>query len=99
MPFEAFWYNQCMSIEDLEKRIERIELRNGNVEANKAWETSISRKIVLVLMTYLVIALTLLSIHHQDPWINALIPAIGFFLSTLSLPLIKKYWIKHVYHK
>jgi hypothetical protein len=83
----------------IEERIAALELRNKKVETNKAWETSWSRKVMLVVITYLVVALTLIVIQNPNPWINALIPALGFFLSTLTLPFIKTYWIKYIYRK
>jgi hypothetical protein len=88
-----------MTIEELEQKVVALEARNKKVDINKAWETSLSRKILLVIVTYLVIVLTLAVIQNPQPWINAVIPALGFFLSTLTLPFIKKYWVKHIYKK
>lgn len=82
---------------DLEKRVEAIEQRNKKVEADKAWEISWSRRTIIVGFTYLFIGLVLTSMHVQKPWLNAVIPAIGFLLSTLSLPLLKTYWERHIY--
>jgi len=42
-----------MNIEDIVKELEKIKQRNQKVEANKAWESSISRKILLMIFTYL----------------------------------------------
>ena len=86
-----------MSTADLEQRIAKIESRNKAVEINKAWETSLTRKITLVIATYFVIALTLFVIKNPDPWINAIIPSIGFFLSTLTLPFVKTYWRTYIH--
>ena len=88
-----------MTNEELEKKIAALEARNTKVETNKAWETSLSRIFTLVVITYLIVGLTLVVIQNSQPWINALIPSLGFFLSTLTLPFIKKYWMKHVYKK
>lgn len=90
-------YNLGMSIEDLEQRLNKIEARNKKVEANKAWETSLARKIILVIITYLIVGLTLTTIKNPQPWINAIIPSLGFFLSTLTLSFVKDYWLKHIY--
>lgn len=86
-----------MSIENLEHRLNKIEARNKKVEANKAWETSLARKTILVIITYLVVGLTLTTIKNPQPWINAIIPSLGFFLSTLTLSFVKDYWLKHIY--
>lgn len=84
---------------DLEERIANIEERNKKVEADKAWETSWTRKFVLILFTYVAIGLYLHAIHVDRPWINAIVPSIGFLLSTLTLPWIKKWWKKNIYKR
>ncbi len=84
---------------NLEERIERIEKRNKEVELNKAWEISWSRRVLLILFTYFSIALYLEFIVGIDPWVNAIVPAIGFLLSTLTLPYFKTLWEKWIYKK
>lgn len=81
----------------LEQRITNIEKRNREVEQNKAWETSWTRKILVAVFTYLAIALYLKFIVKIDPWINAIIPTVGFLLSTLTLPFFKKLWEKYIH--
>lgn len=93
-------YNMTMDkITELEKRIEKIEGRNSGVEMNKAWETSFTRKVCIAIFTYLAIGLYLHFIIHINPWINAIVPTVGFLLSTLTLPLFKSLWQKHLYKK
>lgn len=86
-----------MNSDSIEQRINRIEERNNRVEADKAWETSWLRKVLIILFTYLSIALYLKFIVGIDPWINAVVPSIGFLLSTLTLPYFKKWWIERFY--
>lgn len=86
-------------LNDLEKRIEKIESRNQSVEANKAWETSYTRRFLIAVFTYLAIALYLKYIVGIDPWINAIVPTVGFLLSTITLPYFKKVWGKYIYRK
>lgn len=81
-----------VAVEDLEKRIEKIELRNKAVELNKAWETSYTRRILIAVFTYLAIALYLKYIVGIEPWVNAIVPTVGFLLSTLTLPFFKEIW-------
>jgi hypothetical protein len=88
-----------MADTSLEKRIIVIEERNRLVERNKAWETSWTRKIILIIFTYLAIALYLQFIVHIDPWVNAIVPSLGFLLSTLTLPWFKNLWQKYLYKK
>ncbi len=80
-------------IDRLEAALKTIEVRNARVEADKAWETSAFRVITIAAMTYAVVAFFLLSIGTPNPWINALVPVVGFVLSTQSLPLIKRWWM------
>lgn len=84
-------------INELEKRIKKIEQRNSTVELNKAWEGSWTRKILIALFTYFAIALYLKFIVKINPWINAIIPTIGFMLSTFTLSLFKDLWKKWIY--
>lgn len=77
----------------IEDRIRALETRNRRVEADKAWETSWTRRLSIMVLTYLVVAFYLYFVVHINPWINALVPVIGFLLSTLTISLLKKYWI------
>ena len=79
---------------ELEKRVEQIEERNKKVEADKAWETSWTRRFLIALFTYLAIGLYLWAIEVSRPWINAIVPTAGFLLSTLTMPFFKKQWLK-----
>lgn len=83
----------------IEERIELIENRNKNVEKDKDWETSYTRKVLIAIFTYLAIALYLKFIVGIDPWINAIVPSVGFLLSTLTLPYFKTLWKKYIYKK
>ncbi|RJR28124.1 hypothetical protein C4564_06195 [Candidatus Microgenomates bacterium] len=87
------------NMHELEKRIEKIERRNSKVEVDKSWETSWTRKLLLIIFTYLAIGLYMMAIKVPEWWLNAIVPAVGFLLSTLSLPYFKKYWESHIYKK
>lgn len=78
----------------LEDRVKIIEERNKKVELDKTWETSYTRRALIVIFTYLAIALYLKFIVGINPWINAIVPTIGFLLSTLTLPFFKSIWLK-----
>lgn len=87
------------TIQDLTEEINRIKERNSRVETDKAWETSWSRKVLIVVFTYLVIVIFFLFAGVADPFVNAIVPALAFILSTASLPLIKDLWLKYVYRR
>ena len=83
----------------LEKRLEAIEQRNKKVELDKAWETSLSRKIIIAVLTYITIVLFFFVAQLPKPFINSVVPTAGFVLSTLSLPFFKKLWIRYSTNK
>lgn len=84
---------------DIEQRLNSIEERNSRVESDKAWEISYIRRILLTIFTYLAVALYLRSIEINHPWLNAIVPAAGFMISTLTMPIFKNIWLKHFYNK
>jgi hypothetical protein len=88
-----------VSLETLAKEVNQIKERNKRVEIDKAWETSNVRKITLIIFTYLSLGLYMQFIGVSNPWLNAVIPSLGFLLSTLTLPYIKNYWKNHMYKK
>jgi hypothetical protein len=77
---------------DLEKRIRAIEERNRRVESDKAWETSWTRRLSIAVLTYGVVVAYLFFIDADKPIVSALVPAIGFMLSTLLLKTIRDIW-------
>ncbi len=83
------------SIKQLENEIKKLKERNRKVEADKAWETSAARRLLLMLFTYLAIGLYLQAINIPDPWLNAIVPAVAFMLSTLTLPFFKRPWLEN----
>ncbi len=83
-----------MNTTELEKRIIALEERNKRVELNKGWETSIERRVLLIVFTYISIGAYMWVIGVTSPWLNAVIPSAGFLLSTLTLPFFKRIWIK-----
>lgn len=80
-------------MDNLEQRIQRIEERNQRVEADKAWEISWIRRGLLIIFTYLAIGVYLRAINLPYPWLNAIVPAVAFMLSTLTMPFFKKMWL------
>ncbi|MBP9853151.1 hypothetical protein KBC77_04175 [Candidatus Saccharibacteria bacterium] len=79
----------------LEKRVTKLETRNRRVEADKAWETSWTRRIAIMVLTYLVVVSYLHFVIHINPWLNALVPVLGFLLSTLTISYLKQRWTKN----
>ena len=81
-------------MEELEKRIKKIEERNKKVELDKDWESSKTRKILIILMTYVFAVLYLKIADTTNPYFGAVVPCVGFYLSTQSINLVKNFWLK-----
>jgi len=79
----------------IKKEIEDIKQRNRRVEADKAWETSWIRRLLIIVLTYAVIVIFFYFAGLPNPFVNSIVPALAFVLSTLSLPFFKKLWIKN----
>ena len=85
------------SLDELAQEIDNIKSRNTRVETDKVWESSLTRRVLLVIFTYLSISLYLKFILGIEPWLNAVIPSLGFLLSTLTLSFFKSLWLKYLY--
>jgi hypothetical protein len=84
-----------MEVKDLEKEIEEIKERNRRVELDKKWETSMTRKICIAVLTYIVVIFyTVLTNKISNVFLSSLVPVIGFTLSTLSLKVVRRIWEK-----
>ena len=82
-------------MKNLEDRIATIEERNRRVEIDKAWETSLTRRLAIALLTFLVVVGYLMLIDNDKPFINAAVPPLGFLLSTLVIGVLRKIWEQH----
>ncbi len=81
--------------QELKEEIEQIKQRNKRVERDKAWETSWTRRICIMILTYIVVVLYSFSISKiSNIWLSSLVPVIGFTLSTLSLNVVRRIWEK-----
>lgn len=77
----------------INERLERIENRNIRVETDKAWETSKTRIISICVITYIIAIIFMQYMNTKSVYIGALIPVLGFYLSTQSLPIVKNIWV------
>ena len=82
-------------MKDIEERIKIIEERNKRVKLDKKWETCWTRKICIMILTYIVVIIYSYIVRNYDNiFLSSLVPVIGFTLSTLSLKLVRKIWEK-----
>lgn len=79
---------------NIESRLIEIESRNARVENDKAWETSLTRKMSILVMTYCILGLYMKLLGIENWYLHALVPTCGYFLSTLALPVIRNMWEK-----
>ena len=81
---------------NIEKEIKDIKERNKRVEKDKAWETSWTRRLCIMILTYIVVVFYSYLIRKTNNiLLSSLVPVIGFTLSTLSLKLIRSIWEKN----
>lgn len=76
-----------------------LKERNKKVEADKAWEISWTRRIIIAGVTYIIVAawLAMLGVGHH--LLHAFVPVLGYLASILTLPMLKKHWIAKVYRR
>ncbi|MBU0532716.1 hypothetical protein KKB44_04435 [Candidatus Micrarchaeota archaeon] len=79
---------------DLAVELEKIKQRNARVEMDKAWEISITRRLIIAFGTYIFSAILFILINAPSPFFAALVPTSAYLLSTLTLPFFKKLWLK-----
>ena len=82
-----------MEDKEIQKEIEKIKERNNRVELDKKWETSLTRKITIMLITYIIVLTYSFVIKSvNNIFLSSLIPVFGYVLSTLPLKIIRKIW-------
>ena len=82
-----------MDNNELKNEVEKIKERNKRVELDKKWETCLTRRICICILTYIVVVIYSYIVKNFDNiFLSSLVPVIGFTLSTLSLKLIRKMW-------
>lgn len=81
----------------IEEEINNIKERNKRVELDKKWETSLTRKIFIMVLTYIVVIIYSYLVRNYDNiFLSSLVPVIGFTLSILSLKVIRKIWERFI---
>ena len=81
-------------MDDLNKRIMNIEIRNKKLELDKQWSNSWIRKVLIFIFTYLIAFFSLKIDSITNHYFGALVPCFGLLLSSFILKLVKIIWIK-----
>jgi hypothetical protein len=82
-----------MNPSDIEREIQNLKERNIRVDMDKAWERSWTRRLSIMILTYIVACIWLFVIKETHIFLKAVVPVLGYLLSTLTIPQIKKIWI------
>lgn len=78
---------------NIEEEIKNIQNRNRRVEIDKKWETSLTRRLCIMILTYIIIVIySYLIRNNNNIFLSSIVPVIGYILSTLFLKLIRKIW-------
>ena len=81
-------------IEGLENKIKQIEERNHRVEGDKLWETCWLRKMLILIFTFVFASAYLFVANTTNPFLGAIVPCVGFLLSTITIKPIKKWYLE-----
>lgn len=79
----------------MDNQIQKIIERNNRVELDKKWETSLVRRILIAVTTWILAVLFLTLIDAENAMLAALVPTGGYVLSTLSVSPVRKIWEKY----
>lgn len=78
----------------IKNEIKQIQERNRRVELDKGWETSWRRRIIIAIMTYILASIWLAMIRESAYPLKAIIPTVGYILSTMTLSFFKSRWLQ-----
>ena len=79
---------------DINKIKERNKRKKQKSRARQSLETSMTHKVSIIILTYIVMVLVMNTLKMEELLINAIILTLGFTLSTFSMSLIKIFWLK-----
>lgn len=86
-------------LQNIDQVLDQVKQRNLRVESDKAWEGSKTRILLICAITYVVATGVFFSLGAKRPFLDAVVPTLGFLLSSQSIPLAKKFWVKSVYKR
>lgn len=82
-------------LKELANKISSMDHRNRIRDYSKEFEGSLMRIIMIMVLTYAILSVYMLLAGLDRPWISAIVPTVGFQLSTVSLPSIKNCYVEH----
>lgn len=82
-------------VSHLEETVERIRLSGKYSNLQKNWENSRIRVITVAVSMYVLTLTFMLILQVQNPIVSALLPTVGYMLSTNSIPLVRRIWVRN----
>mmetsp|Transcript_18700 Transcript_18700/g.31168 ORF Transcript_18700/g.31168 Transcript_18700/m.31168 type:complete len:234 (+) Transcript_18700:83-784(+) len=80
-------------VELLAADLRELHHRNYEKDKGKKFEGSYTRVGFIMVITYFTLCGYMIAIGVSDPFLNAIVPTVGFNLSTWSLPWVKQIWM------
>lgn len=87
-------------LNNLQHEVNKLKKRNFEKDRGKEFESSYTRVLFLMAVTYWTLfGYMALIIQSPNPFLDAIVPTVGFNISTWSLPYVKEWWIqaRHYY--
>ncbi len=81
-------------LDDMRRDMLEIQQRNARVERDKAWETSWTRRLVIAGAIWAGAWPWLDSLGVELAARHAAVPSVAYVVSTLSLPVVKRWWMR-----
>ena len=76
----------------LEARVAALERRSREKDADKYWETSWARFLLVCALTYASLALYMWAAGIDPVWVNAVVPAAAYAISATSFEPLRRVW-------
>ncbi len=81
-------------IQVLQQEVSLLNTRNRKVGLDKAWDQSLARTLFVAVMTFLCLGVYMSAIRVKNSWLSAIVPTVGFVLTTWSFPTAKNAWVR-----
>lgn len=78
-----------------ESILKRILTRNQKVDEEKRWKESLTHRLSVTVLIYIISVCCFYFASVHEIFIVALIPSLGYFISTIKLKLIRHIWEKY----
>ncbi len=81
----------------LKKELDTLHDDIRTLKIQQDWNTSVLKHGLVIFMNYLIMLILMYILNIESPFISALLPTLGYAITSISLNSIKKYWIIYTY--